>query len=151
MQGRCCCFSKVTTKHTQLTPPKTTAKQTKSLLSALLLEPFLRTKIPKTYYSTRNSNYLLCQLPKNRTIFPSHIQAKNNQILKHLTMLQTSNKRIKNTTISNCRMNTTRSKESTKISRERMEREVKRKVTLNPMRAMINLTILTKMKMRKTQ
>ena len=55
------------------------------------------------------------------------------------------------TTITNCRMNTTRPKESTKISRERMEREVKLTVTLNPKRAMINLTILTKTKMMMTQ
>jgi hypothetical protein len=67
--------------------------------------------------------------------------------LKYLTIIQTSKKKIKNTTITICRMITTRPKKSTKISRERMEREVKQKVTLNPKRAMINLTILTKMKM----
>ena len=151
MQGRCCCFSKVTTKHTQLTPPNTTTKQTQSLLPALLLEPFLRTKIAITYYNTWNTNFLSCQIAKNRTIFRSHIQVKNNQILKNLTMTQTSMIRSKITMITNCRMNMTRPKESTKISRERMEREVKLTVTLNPKRAMINLTILTKMKMMMTQ
>ena len=151
MQGRCCCFSKVTTKHTQLTPPNTTMKQTQSLLPALLLEPFLRTKIATTYYNTWSTNFLSCQIAKNRTIFRSHIQVKNNQILKNLTITQTSMIRSKITTSTNCRMNTTRPKESTKISRERMEREVKLTVTLNPKRAMINLTILTKMKMMMTQ
>jgi hypothetical protein len=52
--------------------------------------------------------------------------------------------------ISITRMVTTRPKESTKISRETMEREVKQTVTLNPKIAMINL-IMTLMKLMTTK
>ena len=52
--------------------------------------------------------------------------------------------------ISTTRMVTTRPKESTKISRETMGREVKQTVTLNPKIAMINL-IMTLMKLMTTK
>jgi hypothetical protein len=118
MQGRCCCFSKVTIKPTQPTLPQYTTTYSQSLL----LEPFLYAKSNTASFKTTNN--LPSQIAKKRMIQRSHIQAVNS-ILNNLKTPQTT----KRTKIA---MITTRSKESPIISRERMEREVKQAVTLNP-------------------